>query len=77
MSVEKIKQWYLANTLPTVIPLSTRERLDFVFYNKESEKDAAMLLREADMKDETFAKLEKLCDENKDKLKCCFADKSM
>jgi hypothetical protein len=67
----------MMNSLPTIIPLSTKERLDYVFYDKLTEKDAAMLLKESDLSEETLKQLSEICALNKDRLKCCMVDNSM
>ena len=49
--LDSIKEWTLSQTLPIVIPLSSKEYLDWVFYDTETIKDVAMLLREDDVSD--------------------------
>lgn len=48
-TVEQVKQWAMLYTLPTVVPLSSKEYLDWVFYDEATMKDVAMLLREDDV----------------------------
>ena len=45
-TIQDIKQWVMLNTMPIVIPLTSKEYLDWVFYDKATMKDVAMLLRE-------------------------------
>ncbi len=47
----------MLNTLPTIIPLSTKERLEYVFYDKPEEKDAALLFKEDDLTEESLKRL--------------------
>ena len=74
-TVEEIKQWVMLTNMPTVVPLSSKEYLDWVFYDEATMKDVAMLLREKDVSDEGYKNFEKLCEDNKKNFKCCLVTK--
>lgn len=76
-TVEQVKQWAMLYTLPTVVPLSSKEYLDWVFYDEATMKDVAMLLREDDVTEEGYKNFESFCEKNKDTLKCCLVDQKM
>lgn len=61
----------MINTIPTVVPLSSKEYLDWVFYDEATMKDVVMLLRESDVSEEGYKKFEQLCENNKQTFKCC------
>jgi hypothetical protein len=61
--------------MPTVVPLTSKEYLDWVFYDEATMKDVAMLLKEKDVSDENYNNFEKFCEENKKNLKCCLVTK--
>ena len=65
----------MLNTMPTVVPLISKEYLDWVFYDEATMKDVAMLLREKDVSDDGYKNFEKFCEENKQTLKCCLVTK--
>lgn len=39
----------MMNTIPTVVPLSSKDYLDWVFYDETTMKDVIMLLKEDDV----------------------------
>lgn len=66
----------MMNTIPTVVPLSSKEYLDWVFYDEATMKDVVMLLRENDVSEEGYKNFEQFCEKNKESFKCCVIDKS-
>lgn len=48
----------MINSIPTVVPLSSKEYLDWVFYDEATMKDVVMLLRESDVSEEGYKKFE-------------------
>jgi protein disulfide-isomerase A1 len=44
-TTDEIKKWTMLNSMPTVVPLISKEYLDWVFYDEATMKDVAMLLR--------------------------------
>ena len=48
-------------TIPTVVPLSSKEYLDWVFYDEATMKDVIMLLRENDITDDVYKAYESFC----------------
>ena len=64
-------------TIPTVVPLSSKEYLDWVFYDEATMKVVIMLLRENDITDDVYKVYESFCEENKETFKCCEISKDM
>jgi protein disulfide-isomerase-like protein len=74
-TTDEIKKWTMLNSMPTVVPLISKEYLDWVFYDEATMKDVAMLLREKDVSDEGYKNFENFCEKNKETLKCCLVTK--
>lgn len=76
-SYDAIKQWAMMKSLPTVVPLSSKEYLDWVFYDAATLKDVIMLLKETDVTDQGFENFKQFCETNKATYKCCVVDSTM
>ena len=63
--------------METVIPLSTKQYIEYVFYDKKTQKDVALVIREKDISQSIWKLIEQVCDTNKEKLKCCYVDNTM
>lgn len=51
--------------------------MEYVFYDKKTEKDVLVLLKESDLSEDTYKRVENICEKKQDKMKCCLVDKTM
>ena len=76
VNAQAIKKWSVSNSLSALVPLRGQEESVLVFEN-EGKLPAFLLAKAEDYTPEVFSTLESICEENKDKFVCAYADKEM
>ncbi len=75
LSVKELTAWTLGNSLPVVVPLNSEAQTRTVFENEEK-LPSFLLFRTGDFSEDSFGRLEQICEANKAVFKCAFADSS-
>lgn len=73
LSVKELTAWTLENSLPVLVPLNGEDQTRAIFENEEK-LPAFLLYRTSDFSDDSFAKLESICEANKAIFKCAYVN---